>query len=180
MPYHPKQKITINPLLNVLDIARAGKTLLWVDDKPNEENEFIASTAEEQGVTVIRATSTAEGLSKFDELGETKHFPQSNFRIMTNMRRVEGGQRNPNAGLEFAQQVRQKQYTGPILVFCGQYLEAKQALEKEHLVSITDDTAFAISYACFNQVLVTIGAFPRPPGPPTGRRAAGQARKALS
>ena len=154
--------ISLNPELNILSILRAGKTLLWVDDNMNAENEFIVSMAVEQGISVLRATSTLEGLSKFEDLGEKKHYPQSHLRIISNMQRKEkNGEINTDAGLDFAQELRKRKYLGPILIFCGNIERSKQIMAKENLVTITNDQIEAIEYACFQQVRSTA----RPPAP---------------
>ncbi len=102
----------MNPELKLLDLVRAVKTLLWVDDALSAENQMIVSMAEGLGVRVVLATSTAEALERFEELGETKHFPQSHLRIISDMTRVEDGGVNENAGLVFAQELRKRKYLG--------------------------------------------------------------------
>lgn len=133
-------------------MVRAGKTLLWIDDKFSAENQFIVSMAEEQQVTVTRVSTTAEAMATFDALGEVKFYPQSHLRIISNMARTEMDQHVPDAGLVVAKELRKRGYLGPILIFCGNIDRAKQTMAKEHLISITDDITVAIEYACFQQV----------------------------
>ena len=147
-----KQKLAINPGLNLLGMVRAGKTLLWVDDKLSEENQCIAMMAQDLDVTIKRASTTAEAISTFEALGEAKFYPQSHLRIMSNMTRTESGETNPDAGLDLAKELRTRGYLGPILIFCGNYDRAKQVIAKAHLITITSDPTVAIEYACFQQV----------------------------
>ena len=148
-----KPSLAMNPGLNLLNIVHAGKTLLWVDDNMSAENQFYATMAEEQGISVLRSNSTLDALSKFEGLGERKHYPQSHLRIISNMQRKENGTINANAGLEFAQALRKRQYLGPILIFCSNTERSKQMMAKEHLVTITNDPGEAIEYACFQKVM---------------------------
>ena len=147
-----QQKISMNPKLNLLNMISAGKTLLWVDDKLNSENKSIMEAAEKQGVTIVHAKSTQEGILRFDALGDIQHYPQSHLRIISNMTRMENENLNTNAGLEFAQILRRRKYIGPIVIFCGNTDRAKQALAKERLVTITNEYSVAKNYACFQQV----------------------------
>lgn len=71
------------------------------------------------------------------------------------MTRKEGEEYNTKAGLDFAQKIRKMQYVGPILIFCGNVDKAKQEMAQEHLVTITNETAVAQNYACFQQRTVT-------------------------
>ena len=109
-----KQKIHMNPELKLLDLVQAVKTLLWVDDDLSPDNHMIVSMAEELGVRVVLATSSTEALERFEALGETKHFPQSHLRIISDMTRVEDGRVNETAGLDFAQELRKRKYLGAI------------------------------------------------------------------
>jgi CheY-like chemotaxis protein len=111
-----KQKIHMNPELRLLDLVRAVKTLLWVDDALSAENQIIVSMAEGLGVRVELATSTVEALERFEALGETKHFPQSHLRIISDMTRVEDGRVNEQAGLDFAQELRKRKYLGTAIL----------------------------------------------------------------
>jgi hypothetical protein len=146
-----KQKLSMKNL-NLLEMVSAGRILIWVDDKLNPENRAIMEAAERQGVSVLLAKSTTDALAKFDSLGDVKHYPQSHLRIISNMTRKEGEEYNTKAGLDFAQKIRKMQYVGPILIFCGNVDKAKQEMAQEHLVTITNETAVAQNYACFQQV----------------------------
>ncbi len=141
----------MNPNLDLLELVRAPRTLLWVDDNPSPENQFIISQAEEKGIRVLRETSTASALTRFASL-DVRHFPQSHLRVMSNMTRREDGSPNTSAGLMFAVEIRKLGYLGPIMIFCANVEVGKQKMAEQSLVSLTDDIMVAMSYAVFDEV----------------------------
>ncbi len=86
------------------------KTILWVDDHPENNSQIIAQL-EEIGVKTEIALSTTDGIGKYEE----RQFD----RIISDMGRKESGKYNEIAGLEFTMAIRKKDPNIPILIFCS-------------------------------------------------------------
>ncbi len=89
--------------------AKSPNRVLWVDDNPKNNSYFIEQLSK-LGVTVDLALSTSEGMAKY-ESGSYRY-------IISDMGRDEGGQFNPDAGLDFLRYVRSKDQQTPFVLFC--------------------------------------------------------------
>jgi len=92
----------------------AGKRILWVDDNPSN-NRFEISYLEQLGTTVSYATTTELALAEI-----MKHKPDL---VISDISRVENGQRVARAGLELIQQVQARAMAGaampPVIFYTG-------------------------------------------------------------
>lgn len=97
------------------------KSVLWVDDRPENIREEIALLTH-GGTEVITATSTSEALENF----ESGKFD----RIISDMGRKENGECNEQAGLELIREIRKRDKQIPIIIYCGEsaFTECNNAL----------------------------------------------------
>ncbi len=96
------------------------KSILWVDDNP-KNNSLHVQSLNELGIKVTLALSTAEALTKL----ESENFD----RIISDMGRVEGNQRNERAGIDFLIDLRSRGINTPFLIFCAPRLVNKYKRE---------------------------------------------------
>jgi CheY-like chemotaxis protein len=92
------------------------KSILWVDDNPKNNAYFIQSL-QEQGMDIVTALSTREGLEKFSNIDFDL--------VISDMGRTEEGRHNPLAGIELTRQIRLLNETVPIFIFSS----SKAAME---------------------------------------------------
>jgi CheY-like chemotaxis protein/outer membrane murein-binding lipoprotein Lpp len=98
----------------VLAAQAAPKTVLWVDDKP-DNNALEMASLEREGVMVTQARTTSEALALLDTLANHDY-----AAIITDMGRRENGVRNPQAGLALISEVRKRDSRVPIVVYTAQ------------------------------------------------------------
>ena len=132
------------------------RRLLWVDSNASNENNRLQKSVEAIGIHVTRCTSTEEAMAALDGEKLKRYIPlsQSRFRIMSNNVRPEGPGGAPDfqAGLRMARRVREKGYTGPFLVFCGDTKNAEATLACQHHVMVTDSKRTADRFATFQPI----------------------------
>lgn len=87
-----------------------GRTILWVDDKP-EGNAFEIAQAESLGIRVITARSTAEGMNVMRS--------ESVTGIISDMGRREEDGYHAEAGLELLRALRAAGFDQPYLMYTG-------------------------------------------------------------
>jgi CheY-like chemotaxis protein len=87
-------------------------TVLWVDDHP-EGNAFELAKLRDDGVEVLQARSTAEGM---DVLALRRGVQA----VITDLGRDEGGEFRPHAGLALLRQLREAGFELPVLVYTSQ------------------------------------------------------------
>lgn len=105
-------------------------SILWVDDNP-KNNAFLIETLIKQGIHVVTALSTADGLAKF------KH--RRFDRIVSDLVRIEDGIRNSSAGLELSQQIRDLDPNVPIIIYTSTppSVGSRQMVQKAGATDIT-------------------------------------------
>ncbi len=96
------------------------KSILWVDDNPRN-NSLHVQSLNGLGIKVTLSLSTAEALTKLDS--------EVFDRIISDMGRVEGNQRNERAGLDFLKDLRSRGINIPFLIFCAPRLVTKYKQE---------------------------------------------------
>lgn len=93
------------------------RVLLFVDDEPDKiDNQQLAAKAHERGVRVVQVTSTADALAKLDRFAE--EIAAFDFRVMTDMTRVEDGKKNTEAGIELIRALHPRRPPWPVLLYC--------------------------------------------------------------
>ncbi len=96
---------------NAKSFSSANTSVLWVDDYPSN-NAFIIEKLENEGIRVRKELSTDAAIGA---LGNDEF-----QMIISDLGRVENGQDNPFAGLEFARALRASGHNAPLLIFAGQ------------------------------------------------------------
>ena len=99
---------SVSPMSSGLPGLRA---VLWVDDYP-ENNAFEVESLDRKGVRVLQARTTDEALRIADERPDID-------AVITDMGRREDGVEHPDAGIELAQQLRERRPDLPILVYAS-------------------------------------------------------------
>ena len=89
-------------------IPETQKIILSVNDSPTMEQPMF-QWFYENGVALVRARSTAKAM----ELVGRAQFDA----VITNLRRVENGSKNNNAGIELTQQIRRINPNIPVFVY---------------------------------------------------------------
>jgi CheY-like chemotaxis protein len=90
--------------------AAAGKTILWVDDRP-ENNALIVEKLRETGFAVDAAISTRDGV----RLYKRRRYDI----VLSDMGRRESGRDVPDAGVQLIQELRSLGAQEPIIVYCS-------------------------------------------------------------
>ena len=103
--------------------------ILWVDDFPSN-NAFIIEKLESDGVRVRKELSTDAAM---------KALSSDEFHlVISDLGRIENGNDNPFAGLEFSRAVRVSGNSVPILIFAGQRgLDNRQKLLSAGATDVT-------------------------------------------
>lgn len=119
--------------LKEISVPRAFKVIFWVDDNP-QYNYKYAMELENQGVSVVMSTSTKEAISVISVFRWLLYFPNSAFKIVTDMVRNEDGLPNFNAGIDLIEELCMKfKYSFEILCFCIDVEKAKENCAKRNL-----------------------------------------------
>ncbi|CAD8201346.1 unnamed protein product [Paramecium pentaurelia] len=134
-------KIHVNPnqphivTMRELPLPRSENVLLWVDDNP-ENNYGYAEEIERQNnkISIIFCTSTKDAIQIIQKYKWLIYLAQSQFRVVSDMVRIEEGKTNYNAGIDLLchlyQQMKYKNHT---LIFCGDQQRAQGECKKRNL-----------------------------------------------
>jgi len=135
----------------------AGKVLLWMDDKPSN-NEAVVRAAQGAGVQVVVATSQVDAESVFQELVWVHKVDASNparFRVISDMHQDKNeGLPTRNAAEAILQSMRGMRVTGVrMLVYCNFLLPQAQELATKYPdnLTATRDPNVALRFATFEQ-----------------------------
>ena len=90
------------------NLTETQKFLLWVNDHLTMDEKRYQSFSE-NGVVVVCAASTAKAMELFSRARYDA--------VVTDLRRLEHGQKKDNAGIELAQQIRRANNHIPILIY---------------------------------------------------------------
>jgi hypothetical protein len=137
------------------------RTLIFCDPNESKDNTQIETEATAAGVTIVRVRCTQEALAFFDSLGEEKYMPERFMRVITNNTRNEtadgapGPTQNFAAGPLLVKRLRERNYSGPILVFCGNAKRTQDALGDEAHAMVTTRTPIAVQFATFKSMNTT-------------------------
>ena len=119
--------------LKEISVPRGFKVVFWVDDNP-EYNYKYADDLESKSISVVLSTSTKEALTVISLYRWLLYFPNSAFKIVTDMTRLEEGVENKSAGLDLIEQLCMRfQYSFGILCFCGNKVQAEINSEARQL-----------------------------------------------
>jgi CheY-like chemotaxis protein len=97
------------PIAAVSPITPRPQRILWVDDRPSN-NAYLVEKLKGQGIGVVQARSTDEGVRAFQESGPFT-------AIITDMGRQENQTYVPTAGLELGRRIRELDPEVPMLVY---------------------------------------------------------------
>ena len=104
--------------LRELPVPRSPKVLFWVDDNP-ENNFEEAMKLESQGISCVFCTSTEDALNIIDTYRWLLYIKKADFRIVTDMVRLENGKWNYLAGIDLMQILFEDyKYAFEVLVYC--------------------------------------------------------------
>jgi len=105
--------------LRELPTIRYTKILLWVDDNHNSNYSYIKSI-EKNKVSVLTCNTTVEALELIKANLWMLNSGKSNFKIITDMKRIENKIEIKTAGLIFINKLRESfKYEEEVFVFTG-------------------------------------------------------------
>jgi CheY-like chemotaxis protein len=91
-------------------VSLAGRTILWVDDRPTN-NAYESHLLAEMGARITNALSTEQGLAHL----ERNHVDL----VISDMHRIENGQENRHAGRDLAVEMERRDWQTPVLFYTG-------------------------------------------------------------
>ena len=101
--------------LQQIQIPRSGKIIVWVDDNPINNLEWI-HTLEKKAISVIICKTTNEAINILETYKWILNLNNSDIRIVTDMKRYD----NPIAGIDFIKLLRNKhKFMNNVLIFTG-------------------------------------------------------------
>ncbi|CAD8209216.1 unnamed protein product [Paramecium octaurelia] len=116
-------------------LPRSHHVLLWVDDNP-ENNYNYAQEIEIQHnkVSVIFCTSTKDAILIIQKYKWMIYLSESQFRVISDMVRIEDGQPNQNTGIELLCHLyQQMKYKNITLIFCGNQYRAEEECKSRNI-----------------------------------------------
>ena len=119
--------------LREIPVPRGPKVLFWVDDNP--ENNFTeAVKLESQGISCVFCTSTQDALNVIDTYRWLLYLQRADFRIVTDMVRLEREEMNYVAGIELMQILFEDyRYGFEVLVYCNDVTKAENNCDNAKL-----------------------------------------------
>ncbi|CAK67125.1 unnamed protein product (macronuclear) [Paramecium tetraurelia] len=118
-----------------LPLPRSHCVLLWVDDNP-ENNFNYAYEVERQNnnISVIFCTSTKDAILIISKYNWMIYLSESQFRVISDMVRIEDGKLNYNAGIELLIHLYQKmKYKNRTIIFCGDQKRAQEECRSRNI-----------------------------------------------
>jgi ubiquitin C len=131
--------------LREIAIPRSSKVIFWVDDNPQNNVDMITKI-ESTGGSCVMCTSTKDALLLLRSYRWLMHLEEGNFRIVTDMVRLEDGKMNYNAGIDLIKEIRKKyHYSHKIMIYCGDVQKAREncisAVQSLEGIFITNSTS---------------------------------------
>ncbi|CAD8064202.1 unnamed protein product [Paramecium sonneborni] len=139
---NPNQPLLVT--MRELPLPRSHQVLLWVDDNP-ENNYSYAEDLERQNqkISVIFCTSTKDAILIIQKYKWMIYLQSSQFRVVSDMVRIEEGKMNYNAGIDLIHYLyQQMKYKNRTLIFCG---DQKRALKECQDRKINENKHFEIT-----------------------------------
>ena len=140
--------------LREIPIPRAPKVVFWVDDNP-ENNHTLAKDVEEKGISCVFCVSTKDALRVIDNYRWLLYLHKADFRIITDMVRLEDGIPNYTAGIDLVEKLfKDYQYNFDVLIFCQDTTKAQKNCEAKGLrgpFSISNDIKKVKEFLNFNK-----------------------------
>ena len=119
--------------LRELPVPRSPKVLFWVDDSP-ENNFEEAIKLESKGISCVFCTSTEDALNIIDTYRWLLYIKKADFRIVTDMVRLENGEWNYLAGIDLMRILfKDYKYGFEVLVYCRDVEQAQTNCENAEL-----------------------------------------------
>ena len=103
--------------LQQIQMPRSPKIVVWVDDHP-ENNEDWIQDLEKQAISVVTCLTTADAISIMNNYKWILMLRGSAIRIVTDMHRIENGIERKTAGIDLIKQLRKNHgFYNDILIF---------------------------------------------------------------
>ncbi|KAI9350083.1 hypothetical protein BDR26DRAFT_573643 [Obelidium mucronatum] len=121
------------------------KVILWVDDHPENNSKIMARAAANN--IKVRVRSTREALEFLDK----NSWQSCDFRIITDMHRIEAGIEVKDAGIQFIKELHFRKPPFPVLLYCswtGNIARWKQEFDAVRL-DATSDAVTAEKFVLF-------------------------------
>jgi ubiquitin C len=123
--------------LREIPIPRSLKVVVWVDDEPENNFNWIREV-ESLGISVVICTSTEEAIFILENYSWLLSIDGSDFRVVTDMVRLEKGKWNYTAGIDLITSMREQfQYHHKILIYCKDTKKASEAVQGFKEVYVT-------------------------------------------
>jgi len=112
--------------LREVQVPRGSKVTFWVDDNPQNNFKEIR-VLEKEGVSIVCCQSTEEAFKLLDTYKWLLYLNNADFRVVTDMVRVENGQYNYYAGLDLIKGLRKTyNYGHQVLIYCNDVAAAQK------------------------------------------------------
>jgi hypothetical protein len=124
--------------------AKTDRTVLWVDDHPENNKDDVAKAKKDYHVSVVQKKSTEEAMdyvkSKVDKL---KSAPSSQFRIVTDFYRDDEKEK---AAESLIKSLRDDGWKCPVLIYCGEQSNVINLLAENSNVTVTTSDTLLYLY----------------------------------
>ncbi|KAH3732223.1 hypothetical protein Pelo_16945 [Pelomyxa schiedti] len=94
---------------------KQDRTVLWVDDNPDNNTEEVKEATSKYKIKVIQKTSSKEAYLFLESNPQLKSVQSSQFRIVQDLYREDEGE---DAGKNFLHKLRSEGWNTPILIYC--------------------------------------------------------------
>ncbi|CAD8079308.1 unnamed protein product [Paramecium sonneborni] len=115
-----------------LPLPRSYQVLLWVDDNPQKNYKFAEDLEIlNSKISVIFCTTTKDAIRIIKKYRWMIYLTSSQFRVVSNLARIEEGKMNYNAGIELLCHLyQQMKYKNQSLIFSDDFQRVKEELNK--------------------------------------------------
>jgi hypothetical protein len=124
------------------------KTVLWVDDVPNN-NDNVVKEARTKGIIIKQLPTTVDALNYLNNHKTLISRSLTGFRVITDMRRTENGVYIQDAGAKFIKELRNIGYNQKVLIYTSS--AGKQFAQANGLINVvaTESTSDAMKFGNF-------------------------------
>jgi len=119
--------------LREVSVPRSSKVVFWVDDEPQNNFKEIQKM-ERKNLSIVCCQSTTEAFKLLETYEWLLYLNGADLRVITDMVRVEEGNKNYLAGVDLIKGLRQTyNYGHPVLIYCSDEAAAKKNCEDQQL-----------------------------------------------
>ena len=119
--------------LKEIPLPFSPNIIFWVDDDPRR-NYSLAFKLEMEGKSILFCVSTEDALRLIHNCSYLLHFGKSNFKIITDMVRVENGVINYYAGIDLLKELfNEYEYKYEVMIYCSDVISARKNCEKHEI-----------------------------------------------